>query len=83
MIIIGGLILNRQGSSWRKIELGKPASRLKTALFGIGAFASVVVVFLAMQTIIVGLLTALRVAIPEIDQSRFNEIEGNLPFFIL
>jgi hypothetical protein len=83
MIIFGGIILKRQGSSWREIGLGKPASWVKTSLFGVGAFVAAVVVFLAMQTIAVGLLTALGLALPEIDQSRFNEIEGNLPFFIL
>ena len=83
MIILGGFVLKRQNSNWRDIGLSKPASWLKTALFGVGAFVAAVVVFLAMQTIAVGLLTALGLDLPEIDQSRFNEIEGNLPFFIL
>ena len=83
MIIIGGLILKRQSSSWRDIGLGKPASWLRTALYGVGAFVAAVVIFLVMQTIVVGILIALGVALPEIDQSRFNEMEGNLPFFIL
>ena len=83
MIIFGGLILKRQGSSWREIGLGKPPSWVKTALFGVGAFVAAVVVFVAMQTIAVGLLTALGLAPSEIDESRFNAIEGNLPLFIL
>lgn len=83
MIILGGLILNRQSSSWREIGLGRPASSLKTALFGIGAFVAAVAVFLAMQTIAVVFLTALGLAPSGIDQSRFNQIEGNLPLFIL
>ncbi len=83
MIILGGLVLKRQGSSWREIGLGRPASGLKTALLGLAAFVGAVVVFVAMQTIVVGVLIALGQALPEIDQSRFNEIAGNLPFFIL
>jgi hypothetical protein len=83
MIIFGGLILKRQSSSWREIGLGRPASWLKTALFGVGAFVTAVVVFLVMQTIAVVFLTALGLAPSEIDQSRFNQIEGNLPLFIL
>ena len=82
-IIFGGIILKRQGSSWREIGLGKPASWLKTALFGVGAWIAAVVVFVAIQTIAIGLLTALGLAPSEIDQSRFNQIEGNLPLFIL
>ena len=82
-IIFGGIILKRQGSSWREIGLGKPASWLKTALLGVGAWIGAVVVFVAVQTIAIGLLTALGLAPSEIDQSRFNPIEGNLPLFIL
>ena len=82
-IIFGGIILKRQGSSWREIGLGKPASWLKTAFLGVGAWIGAVVVFVAVQTIAIGLLTALGLAPSEIDQSRFNPIEGNLPLFIL
>lgn len=83
MFILGGFLLKRQGSSWSEIGLRKPADWLKTALFGVGAFVSAVVIFLAMQTIVVGLLATVGMPLPEIDQSRFNEIEGNLSFFIL
>lgn len=82
-IIFGGLIPKHQGSSWREIGLEKPASWLKTALFGVGAWVGAVVVFVAMQMIAVSLLTMLGLAPSEIDQSRFNLIEGNLPLFIL
>jgi membrane protease YdiL (CAAX protease family) len=83
MIIFGGLILKGQSSGWREIGLGRPASWLKTALFGVGSFVAAVVVFVVMQTIAIGFLTALGLAPSEIDQSRFNQIEGNLPLFIL
>ena len=36
-IIFGGLILHRQGSGWRKIGLGKPASWFRTILPGVAA----------------------------------------------
>lgn len=82
-IIFGGIILKRQGSGWREIGLAKPASWLKTAFFGVGACIGAVVVFVAIQMIALGVLSALGFAPSEIDQSRFNAIEGNLPLFIL
>ena len=83
MIIVGGLILQRQSSSWREIGLERPASWPKTAMLGVGAFVGAVVIFVAVQMIAAGLLSALGLAPSEVDQSRFNEIEGNLPFFVL
>ena len=83
MILFGAVILKHQGSNWRQIGLGMPASWLKTALLGVGAFVAAVVVFVAMQGIAIGLLAALGLAPSEIDQSRFNPIEGNLPLFVL
>lgn len=83
MIVLGGLILRRQGSSWREIGLAKTTTWWKTAFYGVGAFVAAVLVFLAAQTIAVSLLTALGQVPTGIDESRFNEIEGNLPFFIL
>lgn len=82
MIVIGGFILRQQGSSWRDIGLAKPRSRWKTAGYGVGAFVAAVVVFLATQTIAVGLLSALGQTPVGIDESRFNEIHGNLSFFM-
>ncbi len=82
-IIFGGLILKQQGSSWREIGLGKPKNLWKTAFAGIGALIGAVVVFVAMQIIAFGILNALGLIPTELDQSRFNSIEGNLPLFIL
>lgn len=82
-ILVGGFILRRQGSGWRELGLAKPASWLKTALLGCAAWIGAVVVFVAMQWIAFGILTRLGMAAPEIDQSRFNPLEGNLPLFIL
>jgi len=83
MILLGGLLLGRQGSSWREIGLGPTTSWWKTALYGVGAFIAAVVVFVAVQTIAAGVLTALGQVPPEIDESRFNALQGNLPLFIL
>lgn len=83
MIIIGARLLQNQGRSWREIGLRSPASWLKTALLGVAAFVGAVILFVAVQAIAVGLLDILGVAPSEIDQSRFNPIEGNLPLFAL
>ena len=83
MIVLGGLILNCQRSSWREIGLGKPKSLRKTILFGFAAFVAALTVFIAAQVIAMSLLTVLGLVPTEIDQSRFNAVEGNLPFFIL
>jgi hypothetical protein len=82
-IILGGLILRLQGSGWRKIGLAKPASWSKTVLAGIAAWIGAVVVFVGVQSIAVGLLTALGMEPSEVDESRFNAIEGDLLLFIL
>ena len=83
VIIFGGLILKQQGSSWREIGLGIPANRLKTALAGIGALIGAVIFFMGTQIIVFGILNALGLISTELDQSRFNSLEGNLPLFIL
>ncbi len=83
MILVGGVLLRRQGSSWRQIGLQRPARWLKTALFGIMAFVAAVVAFVAVQGITIGFLNALGVTPTELDQSRFNPIEGSLSLFVL
>jgi membrane protease YdiL (CAAX protease family) len=82
-IIAGGIILGRQGSSWRQLGLAKPASLWKTALLGTAAWVGALTAFMAMQAIAFVILSKVGVAMPEIDQSRFNPLEGNLPLFIL
>jgi membrane protease YdiL (CAAX protease family) len=83
MVLIGAVVLGRQNSGWRRIGLGPPASWPKTAILGLGAFVGALVVFVAMQTLAVTLLAALGVDLPAIDESRFIQLEGNLPLFIL
>jgi membrane protease YdiL (CAAX protease family) len=82
-IVIGALILRRQGSSWRMLGLATPASWAKTVLAGIGAAIGAVAVFVLAQAIFVAVVTALGLELPGIDQSRFNPLEGNLPLLIL
>ncbi len=82
-VILGAIILKRQESGWRQIGLAPPANWIKTLLLGIGAAIGAIVVFVVMQMIVVGLLTAIGMSPPEIDQSRFNPLEGNLALFIL
>lgn len=82
-IILGGLLLKHQGSSWSKIGLGKPASGWKTALAGIGSLIGAVVIFMATQIIAFVILNALGMVPAEVDQSRFNPVVGNLSLFIL
>jgi hypothetical protein len=82
-IALGALVLKRQGSSWREIALKRPESWLKSVLLGIAAGIGAVLVFLIVQGVAAGLITALGLAPSEVDQSRFNPIEGNLPFFVL
>ena len=83
MIIIGSMLLHNQGCSWRKIGLGSPASWLKTVLLGVAAFAGAVILFVVGQGIAVGMLDVLGMTPTELDQSRFNPIEDNLPLFVM
>ncbi len=82
-ITIGGRILQLQGSGWRSIGLARPASCLKTAGGGVAAWIGGVLIFVLMQVVIVALLTVLGQSMPEIDQSRFNPVNGNMPLFLL
>jgi len=82
-IIIGALILRRQGSGWRQIGLAKPASWPKTIFAGIGASIGAIAIFVLTQAIVIGVLIMLGISPPEIDQSRFNPVEGNLPLLLL
>ncbi len=82
-IIAGAFILKRQGSSWRKIGLAKPASWSKTILGGLAASVGAIVAFVLAQAIVIGVLTAFGLSPPEIDQSRFNPVEGNPALLLL
>jgi hypothetical protein len=74
-ILLGGLILKRRNSGWSELGLKKPASWWRTASLGVAAGIGAVVVFVLVQNLAVGLLSALGLAPSEIDQSRFNAAE--------
>lgn len=82
-IILGGAILKSQGSSWRKIGLAKPSSWPLTTFSGLGAWIGAVAAFVLAQAAIAGIFIVLGQSLPEMDQSRFNPLEGNLPLFLL
>ena len=82
-IVVGALILGRQGSSWRLIGLANPASWPKTILAGVAAAIGAVAVFVLAQAIAVGVITVLGLEIPGIDQARFNPLEGNISLLLL
>ncbi|WP_255197214.1 CPBP family intramembrane glutamic endopeptidase [Halorarius litoreus] len=71
------------GSGWRALGLQRPERRRKTAALGVGAGVAAIVVFVAVQVLVVGLLQAVGVTLPALDQSRFNPLDGNLPLFLL
>jgi membrane protease YdiL (CAAX protease family) len=82
-IIIGALLLRRQGSSWRVLGLANPSSWPKTVLAGVAAAIGAVALFVLAQALVVAVVTALGLELPGIDQSRFNPVEGNLPLLVL
>lgn len=83
MIILGSILLKYQSNSWSKIGLGYPSSWIKTILLGIVAFLVAVILFVAVQGIFFTIINALGLAPSELDQSRFNPIQGNLALLIL
>lgn len=83
MILVGARLLKNQGSGWREIGLRSPANWWRTVWLGVAAFVGAVVLFVGVQSIAAGLLSVLGMAPSELDQSRFNSIEGNVRLFIL
>ncbi|MGB3828081.1 MAG: type II CAAX endopeptidase family protein [Ornithinimicrobium sp.] len=83
MILFGARLLKSQGSGWREIGLRRPVNWFKTVWLGVAAFVGAVVLFVTVQNVAVGLLGVLGMAPSELDQSRFNAIEGSVPLFVL
>lgn len=82
-ILLGGFILNRQGSNWKEIGLQRPSNWAKTVLLGVGAWIGALLIFVLVQNVVVGIMTAVGAIPTAINESRFNSIIGNLPFLIL
>ncbi len=83
MIFAGARLLKKQGSSWKEIGLKAPAQRFKTVLLGVAAFVGALILFVAAQGAAAAALDALGMAGQQLDQSRFNPLQDNLPLFIL
>jgi len=79
-ILVATIVLKFRGSSWSQIGLACPHSWKRTVLLGIGVLVALVVMNIAVQVIATNLP---GVAVPPIDQSRFNPLEGNLVIFLL
>jgi hypothetical protein len=83
MVIIGSKLLGQQASSWLDLGLKRPASWFKTILLGLVALVGALFLFVATQNIAATIIDSLGVGSLELDQSRFNPIQSNLPLFAL
>ena len=79
-ILAATVILRLRGITWRKIGLARPRSWKRTILLGVGVLVALFIIYIALQMIALNLPGA---AVQEIDQSRFNPLEGNLAIFLL
>ncbi len=83
MIVLGSILLKFQSNSWAKIGLNYPSSWIRTILLGIGSFIGAIFLFVAVQVIFFAIFNALGLVPSEVDQSRFNPIQGNFPLLLL
>jgi membrane protease YdiL (CAAX protease family) len=67
-----------RGSTWSDFGLARPKSWGRTILMGIGVTVAIIVAF----TILMPLIT-LAFPVPQVDNSRFDILHGNLPNLIL
>jgi hypothetical protein len=79
-IVVASLVLKLQASSWRQIGLAQPWSWLRTALLGFVTFLGTIVLVNGVQWIT---LSVPGLATEPADLSRFNQLAGNLPLFLL
>ena len=82
-IVVGAFVLRRQGTGWVSLGLERPRSVPRTLLYGVGAGLGAVVVFVAVQGLVVSALSALGVTLPALDESRFDPLGGNPALFAL
>ena len=83
MIVLGSILLKYQSNSWTKIGLSVPSNWIRTILLGIGSFLGAIFLFVAAQAILFTIFNALGLAPSEVDQSRFNPIQGNGQLLLL
>lgn len=79
-ILVASVLLKLRGSSWRQIGMARPQSWKRTVLLGIGVLVALLLMNIVLQVIVLNLPGA---AVPPIDQSRFNPLEGDLVIFLL
>ena len=77
-ILITGIMLKRQGSSWRDIGLVRPKSWLRTIVLVIGTVIALTAISLAILNI-----AQLIPGAAGINVSRYNPLQGNLPLLLL
>ena len=77
-IAIFWVVSKRRGSTWSDFGLARPKSWGRTILLGIGVTLGMIVAF----TILMPLITN-AFPVPQVDNSRFDILHGNLPNLIL
>jgi membrane protease YdiL (CAAX protease family) len=77
-IAIMWVVSKIRGSTWSDFGLARPKSWGRTILMGIGVTVAIIVSF----TFLMPLITA-AFPIPQVDNSRFDILQGNLPNLIL
>jgi membrane protease YdiL (CAAX protease family) len=77
-IAIFWVVSKIRGSTWSDFGLARPKSWGRTILMGIGVTVAIIVSF----TFLMPLITA-AFPIPQVDNSRFDILQGNLPNLIL
>ena len=82
-VVVGALLLRRQGTSWLALGLSAPSNRWRTVAAGVGAAVAGAVVFVGVQVVLVWVVTAAGFQVGGLDQSRFNPVEGNLFVYLL
>lgn len=83
MLVLGSMLLARQQTDWRALGLRRPRRVLGTLALGMAAFVGAVVVFVLAQNLAAYAAVSLGLPPAAIDESRFDALTDNLPFFLL
>ncbi len=78
-VLVGSYVLKLRKTGWREIGLRRPQSWPRTILFGVLAFAAVMLSSVLVQGVIP---TWLGMEIAPIDESRFDPLVGDVPTLI-
>jgi membrane protease YdiL (CAAX protease family) len=71
-------VSKRRGSTWSDFGLARPKSWVRTILMGIGVTVGMIVAFMFLMPLITQTFP-----VPQVDNSRFDILHGNLPNLIL